>query len=234
MRLPRAERDQPAAPKALSAAQYERLIREAKARIADDPLAGARDLAIVLVLGDAGLRCEELASSSDATSCPRARAPCCAPWTCDTARAIASGASSSAPTRPARSCAGTASAPAPSARPPMTRRCSSRSGAAAATAPTRASAAAAGRRCSPTLLKRLGAAAELPDELRHPHALRHTCATELLRAEDVNVADVREFLGHASVKTTSIYLASGEQRQEGMVQRRQRGRATLDDDREGA
>jgi hypothetical protein len=45
---------------------------------------------------------------------------------------------------------------------------------------------------------------------------------------------VREFLGHASVKTTSIYLASGEQRQEGMVQRRQRGRATLDVDREGA
>jgi hypothetical protein len=36
--LPRAGRNQPAAPKALSAAQYERLIREAKARIADDPL----------------------------------------------------------------------------------------------------------------------------------------------------------------------------------------------------
>jgi site-specific recombinase XerD len=84
------------------------------------------------------------------------------------------------------------------------------------------------------VLKRLGAAAELPEELRHPHALRHTCATELLRAEGVNVADVREFLGHASVKTTSIYLASGEQRQEGMVQRRQRGRATLDTDREAA
>ena len=32
------------------------------------------------------------------------------------------------------------------------------------------------------VLKRLGAAAELPDELRHPHALRQTCATELLRA----------------------------------------------------
>jgi integrase len=31
-------------------------------------------------------------------------------------------------------------------------------------------------------MKSLGAAAELPDELRHSHALRHTCATELLRA----------------------------------------------------
>ena len=82
------------------------------------------------------------------------------------------------------------------------------------------------------ILKRLGAAAELPDELRHPPALRHTCATELLRTEGVNVADVRVFLGHASVKTTSIYLASDEDRQEQAVQRRERGRPTLDDDRD--
>lgn len=40
------------------------------------------------------------------------------------------------------------------------------------------------------LLKRLGAAAELPEDLRHPHALRHTCATELLRA-GATIADVR-------------------------------------------
>ena len=83
------------------------------------------------------------------------------------------------------------------------------------------------------VLKRLGAAAALPDELRHPHALRHTCATELLRA-GATVADVRVFLGHASVKTTSIYLASGEERQEHVVQLRERGRPTLDDDREAA
>jgi hypothetical protein len=77
------------------------------------------------------------------------------------------------------------------------------------------------------VLKRLAAAAELPDELRHPHALRHTCATELLRA-GATVADVRVFLGHASVKTTSIYLASGEDRQEEVVRLRERGRAELD------
>jgi len=40
------------------------------------------------------------------------------------------------------------------------------------------------------------------------------------------------FLGHASVKTTSIYLASDEDRQEQAVQRRERGRPTLDDDRD--
>ena len=77
-----------------------------------------------------------------------------------------------------------------------------------------------GGRCSqPVLadiLKRLGAAAELPAQLRHPHALRHTCATELLRAS-ATIADVRVFLGHASVTTTSIYLASGDERQEEIV-----------------
>ena len=69
------------------------------------------------------------------------------------------------------------------------------------------------------VLRRLGAAAELPEELRHPHALRHTCATELLRA-GATIADVRVFLGHASVTTTSIYLGSGDERQEEIVQRR--------------
>jgi hypothetical protein len=84
-----------------------------------------------------------------------------------------------------------------------------------------------GGRCTQAVLadvlKRLGAAAELPEELRHPHALRHTCATELLRA-GANVADVRVFLGHASVKTTSVYLASREDRQEHVVELRERGR----------
>jgi integrase len=52
-------------------------------------------------------------------------------------------------------------------------------------------------------MKSLGAAAELRDELRHPHAVRHTCATELLRA-GATVVDTRVFLGHASVKPTSV------------------------------
>jgi site-specific recombinase XerD len=61
VRLPRAQVVEREAPKALEGGQHARLLREAKARIVDDPLAGSRDLAIVLVLGDAGLRCEELA-----------------------------------------------------------------------------------------------------------------------------------------------------------------------------
>lgn len=61
VKLPRAEQARREPAKALSTQQYEDLVRAAKAAIADDPLAGARDLAAVLVVGDAGLRCEELA-----------------------------------------------------------------------------------------------------------------------------------------------------------------------------
>jgi site-specific recombinase XerC len=61
VKLPRAEQARRERPKDLGEQHYDDLIRAAKAAIADDPLAGARDLAIVLVLGDAGLRCEELA-----------------------------------------------------------------------------------------------------------------------------------------------------------------------------
>lgn len=38
-----------------------------------------------------------------------------------------------------------------------------------------------------------------------PHALRHTYATNLLRS-GVDVASVRDLLGHANVSTTSVYL----------------------------
>ena len=135
------------------------------------------------------------------TSSPRARARSCARSRSVTARAIAAAPSSSASARRARSCAGSASAPPCSARRPATRRCSSRSGAAKADG----SYAGVGRRCGqPALaavIKRLGALAKIPAELCHPHALRHTCATELLRT-GANIADVRTILGHASIKTT--------------------------------
>ena len=41
----------------------------------------------------------------------------------------------------------------------------------------------------------------------HPHLLRHSKATHLVNA-GVNIYNVRDFLGHASVATTQVYLAS--------------------------
>jgi len=231
VRLPRARRQTRDAPKALSAEQYQRLIREAKARIADDPLAGARDLAIILVLGDAGLRCEELAELERRDFLPartgaRLRALDIRHGKGDCQRRVKlSTAASRASVRWA------ANAPARWGNPPPTIPCSSRWVGAGAMAPTRTSGGRCHQEVLADILKRLRAAAELPAELRHPHALRHTCATELLRA-GANVSDVRTFLGHASVKTTSIYLASGEDRQEHVVALRERGRPTLDQDHE--
>ena len=233
VRLPRARRTTRETPRALSAGEYERLVREAKAPIADDPLAGTRDLAIVLVLGDAGLRCEELAALQRRDFLParrgaKLRALEVRHGKGDRQRRVRlSGAATRAIVRWDRERARVLGDPGPGDPLFITLGRRRRDG----------SHARLGARCGQEVvadvLKRLGAAAELPAELRHPHALRHTCATELLRA-GATLADVRVFLGHASVKTTSIYLDSGEDRQEHVVELRERGRPALDDDRDAA
>jgi site-specific recombinase XerD len=149
VRLPRAERTEREPPKALSAAQYERLVREAKARIADDPLAGARDVAIVLVLGDAGPRCEELARLERRDFLParkgaQLRALDVRHGKGDRQRRVKLSPAATRAIVP-----GIASARARSASRPPPRRCSSRSAAAAATGRTPGSAAAAASRCWP-------------------------------------------------------------------------------------
>ena len=233
VRLPRARQATREAPRALSAGQYERLVREAKARIADDALVGRRDLAIVLVLGDAGLRCEELATLQRRDFLParkgaQLRVLDVRHGKGDRQRRVSlSGAATRAIVRWDRERIHVLGESGPGDLLFVTLGRRRRDG----------SYARPGGRCGQEvvaeIVKRLGAAAELPEELRHPHALRHTCATELLRA-GATIADVRVFLGHASVKTTSIYLASGEDRQEHVVRLRERGRAALDDDRDAA
>ena len=47
--------------------------------------------------------------------------------------------------------------------------------------------------------------AGIPDDLAHPHVLRHTRALELLRA-GIPVSAVQEILGHAYLTTTAVYL----------------------------
>jgi site-specific recombinase XerD len=233
VRLPKARRMTREAPKSLSAGQYERLVREAKAPIADDPLAATRDLAIVLVLGDAGLRCEELAALARRDFLParkgaKLRVIDVRHGKGDRQRRVSlSSAATRAIVRWDRERARLLGAPGPGDPLFVTLGRRRRDGC----------YARPGGRCGQEVVsdvfKRLGAAAELPEELRHPHALRHTCATELLRA-GATLDDVRVFLGHASVKTTSVYLHSDEDRQEYVVELRDRQRPTLDEDRDAA
>jgi site-specific recombinase XerD len=233
VKLPRAQQAAREAPKALSAGQYDDLLRAAKAAIADDALAGARDLAIVLVLGEAGLRCEELAGLRRddfiaARKGAKLRALEVHHGKGDRGRTVKlSERASRAIVRWDRERTAALGAPPRDAALFITlgRR------------KTDGTYASVGRRCGQPVLaaviKRLGAAAKIPAELCHPHAMRHTCATELLRT-GANIADVRTMLGHASIKTTSIYLASDQQRQEDVVARRERGGLLLDEDRDAA
>ena len=48
-------------------------------------------------------------------------------------------------------------------------------------------------------------AAGIPAELRHPHALRHSCGTHLARA-GWDLADVQWWLGHKDIDSTKIYF----------------------------
>ena len=53
------------------------------------------------------------------------------------------------------------------------------------------------------MIKKRGAAAGF--DWIHPHTIRHSFATDLLR-KGVNLFDVKEFLGHESINTTQVYL----------------------------
>ncbi len=52
----------------------------------------------------------------------------------------------------------------------------------------------------------------------HPHALRHSYATRLLRT-GADILEVRDLLGHASIATTQLYLSSEPERLRAAVDR---------------
>lgn len=58
------------------------------------------------------------------------------------------------------------------------------------------------------LFKRAAARAGLPSDLRHAHVLKHTIATHLL-AQGWDVRRVQEWIGHADIRSTSIYAEVG-------------------------
>jgi type 1 fimbriae regulatory protein FimB len=63
------------------------------------------------------------------------------------------------------------------------------------------------------LMKRYGAAAGIPEEKRHMHALKHSCGTHLL-ARGENIEDVRDHLGHVNIQNTLIYAQITNTRRE--------------------
>jgi site-specific recombinase XerD len=54
-------------------------------------------------------------------------------------------------------------------------------------------------------LKRYCAAAGIPPEKAHPHALKHSCGTHL-SARETDVAAIQDHLGHVNIQNTMIYV----------------------------
>jgi len=55
------------------------------------------------------------------------------------------------------------------------------------------------------LMKFYGKKAGIPEDKRHFHSLRHTCATSLLSEHHFDVGHVKDHLGHKSIQNTMIY-----------------------------
>ena len=216
VRLPKARAQGREAPKALSDELYERLVAVVAARLDRDRLMGARDLAIVRVLGDAGLRCEELTALERRDFLParhgarlrvlhvrfgkgdRQRKVKLTPtatraivvWERERARALG---------------------PAP-AHAPLFITLGRRRRDGSYTRP----GGRVGQDVLADLLKRHGARAGIPEELQHPHVLRHTMATRW-RRRGRDPETLRRQLGHASMKTTQIYFAGDEAHEDSEV-----------------
>ena len=60
------------------------------------------------------------------------------------------------------------------------------------------------------LFKSIAAAAGLPPEKQHPHALKHSIASHLVAA-NVNLALVQQQLGHKSINSTLRYVTTTDQ-----------------------
>jgi len=66
------------------------------------------------------------------------------------------------------------------------------------------------------LMRKYGRRALLPAMLRHFHVLKHSCATTLL-SRGMEIAQVKDWLGHANIQNTMIYAKVTNKRHE-MVQ----------------
>jgi len=211
VRLPHAKRAARERPTALTEHLYGRLLAAAEAQKTRDQVQGARDVAIVRVLGDAGLRCEELAHLDRRDFLPARRGARVRVLDVRLGkgarqrhvRLTPSAARSLVAWDRART---TAFGPAPADAPlfvTLGRR--RRNG----------SYAHPGRRCHEPVLdelvKRLGRRAGIPAELRRAHVLRHTMATRWAARPGANLEVLRRQLGHADLKTTQIYMQADDE-----------------------
>ena len=71
------------------------------------------------------------------------------------------------------------------------------------------------------IVARHATAADLPDDRRSPHVLRHTFCTHLADA-GADTAVIRELAGHADIRTTTIYTAVNPSRLEHAITERGR------------
>jgi site-specific recombinase XerD len=69
------------------------------------------------------------------------------------------------------------------------------------------------------IVERYATAAGLPEDRRSPHVLRHTFCTHLADS-GADTAVIRELAGHADIRTTTIYTAVGDARLEHAIEAR--------------
>lgn len=55
------------------------------------------------------------------------------------------------------------------------------------------------------MVKDYGKKAKLDTDI-HPHLLRHTYATEMLKRDDINIDNLKNLLGHKALSSTEVYL----------------------------
>jgi len=232
--LPAHQPGDPESPLFLTDEQYERVILAATAaRAQPGQLVALRDLAIILVLGDAGLRREELCGLERSDFLARRQGSRLralhvtgkgnrqrsVPLTPRAARAII------AWEKARRQHLGTPQTTSPLfttiGRPHVK---------------PWANQPQPGQRCRSALIadiiKRHAKTARIDQQLAHPHVLRHTFATRFIRRhpDAEGIAALQRLLGHSSPKTTMIYVHVTALRLEEHILNLAGPRATLDHD----
>lgn len=68
------------------------------------------------------------------------------------------------------------------------------------------------------LMKQYCAAAGIPEEKAHPHALKHSCGTHL-SAREKDIVAVQDHLGHADLRNTMKYVQVASRRRDELAER---------------